>query len=322
MAEHTYVVVVTGLSGAGKSTALHALEDLGYYCIDNLPPPVVATTLDTLERGNVRRVALGLDVRVRALGDNIGSVIAQIMASTRRDVGIVFLDASDESLLRRFSGTRRPHPLSRVGEPGDSQAAPALLDGIRIERERLASLRATATHVVDTTQLSVHDLRRRIIADFGPGAGELPRMQTRIVSFGFKYGPPVDADLLFDVRFLKNPHFVDELRPLPGTSDPVRRYVLSDPETRELLEELERLLAFSLPRFEREGKSYLTIGVGCTGGRHRSVVMAVELARALGRRLGIRMDVVHRDVERASLEERRSDPDLIPLDMGGGGASR
>jgi RNase adapter protein RapZ len=302
MTERTLVVVVTGLSGAGKSTALHALEDLGFYCVDNLPPPVVATTLEALERGLVNRIALGIDVRLRSFLDGTGNVIRDI-ATAGREIVILFLDASDEALLRRFSGTRRPHPLSRVVVPGESRAPRAVLDGIGIERERLAGLRAKATVLIDTTRSSVHELRRRVISDFGPGAGEGPRMMTRIVSFGFKYGPPVDADLLFDVRFLKNPYFVEELRPYPGTAEPVRSYVLADPETAELLGQFEQLLAHCLPRFEREGKSHLTVGIGCTGGQHRSVVMAVELARALSKRLGVTIDVVHRDVERASSVE-------------------
>jgi UPF0042 nucleotide-binding protein len=317
-AERTLVVIVTGLSGAGKSTALRALEDLGFYCVDNLPPPVVVSTLDALERGRLHRIALGIDVRLRSFLDGISSVMRAI-ATPERELGILFLDASDEALLRRFSGTRRPHPLSTVAEPGKSLAATAVLDGIRIERERLAGLRATATALVDTTRLSVHELRRRVLLDFGR-VGETPRMLTRVVSFGFKYGPPVDADLIFDVRFLKNPHFVDELRPHPGTAEPVRRFVLGDPETGELLEQLRTLLEYCVPRFEREGKSYLTVGIGCTGGRHRSVVVAVELAAALAARLGTAIDVVHRDVERASLEERRSDPDLIGPGPKGGGA--
>jgi RNase adapter protein RapZ len=299
MTDRTLVVVVTGLSGAGKSTALHALEDLGFYCVDNMPPQVVATTLEALESGRVDRIALGIDVRVRSFLDGIADVIKQI-ATPSREIAVLFLDASDDALLRRFSGTRRPHPLSTVTTPGASQAAKAVLDGVGIERERLSGLRANATVLIDTTRLSVHELRRRVLSDFGPGAGEVPRMLTRVVSFGFKYGPPIDADLLFDVRFLSNPYFVEELKPYPGTAGPVRSYVLADPETAELLSRIEGLLAYCLPRFEREGKSYLTVGIGCTGGQHRSVVIAVELARALGSRLGTAIDVVHRDVERAS----------------------
>jgi len=305
--ERTLVVVVTGLSGAGKSTALHALEDLGFYCVDNLPPPVLLGTVEALERGGLRLHAFGMDVRVRSFLDNIGRVMEDL-AKPGRDLSVLFLDAADQTLLRRFSSTRRPHPLSTVVDPGDEQAASALLDGIRIERERVASLRARATRVLDTTALSVHDLRRSVLELFGPGAGRLPRLHTRFVSFGFKYGSPVDADLLFDVRFLENPYFVPHLKALPGTTAEVREFVLSNPATTELLDKLADLLAFTVPRYEREGKSYLTVGFGCTGGRHRSVVIAERLAELLGERLNAPIDVVHRDVEKASLEERPSNP--------------
>jgi len=310
----TLVVVVTGLSGAGKSTALHALEDLGFFCVDNMPPGVLPATLDVLERGELRRVAFGIDVRVRSFLDNIGSVIDGL-AGPDRDLAVLFLDASDPALLRRFSSTRRPHPLSTVVEPGGENAAPAVLDGIRIERERLAVLRARATRVLDTTSLSVHELRRAVIDLFGPGAGRVPRMHTRFVSFGFKYGAPVDADLLFDVRFLDNPFFVPELKALPGTDVRVRDFVLKNTETEAFVQKLNELLVFAIPRFEREGKSYLTVGFGCTGGRHRSVAVAEELATLLRRSLGFDIDVVHRDVDRVNLEER-------PERSGGTGGGR
>jgi UPF0042 nucleotide-binding protein len=305
--ERTLVVVVTGLSGAGKSTALHALEDLGFYCVDNLPPPVLLATVEALEQGGLHLLAFGMDVRVRSFLDNIGRVMEDL-AKPGRDLSVLFLDAADQTLLRRFSSTRRPHPLSTVVDPGDEQAASALLDGIRIERERVASLRARATRVLDTTSLSVHDLRHSVLELFGPGAGRLPRLRTRFVSFGFKYGSPVDADLLFDVRFLENPYFVPHLKALPGTTPEVRDFVLSNPATTELLDKLADLLAFTVPRYEREGKSYLTVGFGCTGGRHRSVVIADRLAELLGKRLSAPIDVVHRDVEKANLEERPSSP--------------
>jgi len=234
--------------------------------------------------------------------------VMEDLAKPGRDLSVLFLDAADQTLLRRFSSTRRPHPLSTLVHPGDEQAASALLDGIRIERERVASLRARATRVLDTTSMSVHDLRRSVLELFGPGAGRLPHLRTRFVSFGFKYGSPVDADLLFDVRFLENPYFVPELKALPGTSEEVRAFVLSNPATTELLEKLAGLLEFSVPRYEREGKSYLTVGFGCTGGRHRSVVIAERLAELLGERLNAPIDVVHRDVEKANLDERPSNP--------------
>jgi len=314
------VVVVTGLSGAGKSTAVHALEDLGFFCVDNLPTPVVEPTLEAFAAERVRRIALGIDVRVRSFLEDATRVLDRVKASGERELSVLFLDASDETLLRRFSSTRRPHPLSTTLEPGSEQAAMAVLDGIRIERELLAPLRARSTVVVDTTRLSVHDLRRRIVEHFGPGAGKGPRMHTRFVSFGFKYGAPVDADLLLDVRFLQNPFFVEELRDRPGTERAVIDYVLESPDTAEFLERTVTLLEFCLPRFEREGKSYLTVGIGCTGGRHRSVVIADLLAEELENRVDVKIDVVHRDVERVTLEGRGADSDLIEGVAKGGSA--
>jgi UPF0042 nucleotide-binding protein len=306
----TLVVVVTGLSGAGKSTAVHALEDLGFFCVDNLPTTVVEETLTAFASEHVLRIALGIDVRVRGFLDDATSVLERIPVASERDLSVLFLDASDEALLRRFSSTRRPHPLSTTLEPGGEQAAIAVLDGIRIERELLAPLRARATVVLDTTRLSVHELRRRIVDHFGPGAGA-PRMHTRIVSFGFKYGAPVDADLLFDVRFLQNPFFVPELSALPGTEEAVQDYVFSAPDAHEFLERTLGLLKFCLPRFEREGKSYLTVGIGCTGGRHRSVVLAERIKKDLERTEKLNIDVVHRDVERVTRDGAGTEPDLM-----------
>jgi len=305
----TLVVVVTGLSGAGKSTAVRALEDLGFFCVDNLPTPVMKNTLEAFAAVGVKRIALGIDVRVRSFLDDAAAALASLKVPGERELSVVFLDASDEALLRRFSSTRRPHPLSTTLEPGSEQAAGALLDGIRIERELLTPLRGRATLVIDTTRLSVHELRRQIIAHFGPGAGVGPRMHTRLVSFGFKFGTPVDADLLFDVRFLDNPHFVPELRELPGTTDAVKNYVLSQPDCGGFLERVESLLEFCLPRFEREGKSYLTVAVGCTGGRHRSVVIADELGARLKKGVGVVIDIVHRDVDRVRMTGSLADPD-------------
>lgn len=317
----TLVVVVTGLSGAGKSTALHALEDLGFFCIDNLPTAVALPTLEACEQGGVARVALGLDVRVRAFFEHVGEVMDAVRAGGRRELAVLFLDASDEALLRRFSSTRRPHPLSTAATAGSERAAPAVLDGIRIERERLASLRARATIVIDTTRLDVHGLRRRIIEELGPGAGARPRLRPRVVSFGFKYGAPVDADLVLDVRFLRNPYFVEALKERPGTEAEVRDYVLGDPDSTGFLDRAGALLVFSVPRYEREGKSYLTIAVGCTGGRHRSVVIAELLAERLAGELGLEVEVVHRDVDRATLEDRHSEPELIGAGPRDGGSN-
>jgi UPF0042 nucleotide-binding protein len=298
----TSVVVVTGMSGAGKSTALHALEDLGFFCVDNLPPAVLPSTIEALEQGNLRRLAFGIDVRVRRLLDDIGRVMDAIVEPGRA-LSALFLDASDAALFRRFSSTRRPHPLATQERESGAESASDVLEAIRLERGRLAPLRARSTLILDTTTLSVHDLRRAVFDAFGTSAGGAPRMRTRLVSFGFKYGAPLDADLVFDVRFLENPFFVPELKALPGTDARVRDYVLEREESRELLQKMADLLAFSIPRFEREGKSYLTIAVGCTGGRHRSVAIALELAQSLSAELARDIDVVHRDVEKVKLEE-------------------
>jgi len=287
------VVVITGLSGAGKSTALRTLEDLGFFCVDNLPTALAPQVVELCERANMRRVALGMDVRVREFLGEIGSVIETIERAGWGRVELVFCDASDEALLRRFNETRRPHPLNTAGD-----GALAVLDGVRIERERLAPLRARATRVIDTTNLSVHELRRDVITQFGPASGGAPRMVTRFVSFGFKYGPPVDADVVLDVRFLENPYFVRELKELPGTDPRVESFVLGNDETKEFLAKAKDLLAFTLPRCEREGKSYLTVAIGCTGGRHRSVVVTSALAKTLAAELDVRIVVLHRDVGR------------------------
>jgi UPF0042 nucleotide-binding protein len=306
------VVVVTGLSGAGKSQALHTLEDLGFFCVDNLPTVLAPEAVALCERGGMTRLALGIDVRVRAFLGEVGKVLQRLEADGQRDVQVLFLDASDERLLHRFSESRRPHPLS--AESGH-EGALAVLDGVRVERERLAPLRAGATRIIDTTNTSVHELRRILIAHFGPASGGGPRMVTRIVSFGFKYGTPVDADVVLDVRFLDNPYFVPELKPLTGLDEPVARHVLAAPETREFLQRTRDLLEYVLPKYEREGKSYLTIAIGCTGGRHRSVTVAEALARDLSVATGAPITVLHRDTHRGDLGppnervERPSSPD-------------
>ncbi len=286
----TQIIVVSGLSGAGKSTALHTLEDLGFFCIDNLPTVLAAETARACESGGIERIALGIDVRVGAFLGSFGEMLEALRADPSRTISVLFLDAADEAILRRFSETRRPHPLNMI----EGTSALALLDGIRMERERLASLRGRADIVLDTTRSSVHELRRQVIDRLGPASGTAPRMQTRILSFGFKYGPPVDADIILDVRFIENPYFVPNLKALPGTDRQVADFVLNRDDTKEFLDKAEALLGFTLPRYEKEGKSYLTIGIGCTGGRHRSVAISEELGRRLGK-LG-HVTVAHRDL--------------------------
>lgn len=293
------LVIVTGLSGAGKSTVLAAFEDLGFYCVDSLPTPIVRGTLDVLRTKGVLRIALGIDVRVGGFLAEATEIIDTLHSTGAWPLTVFFLDASDEALLRRFSSTRRPHPLSLV-QASESSRAQALLDGILRERALLAPLKERAGVIWDSSALTVHELRARVLEQFGTG-GRVPSLMTSVVSFGFKYGVPIDADMLFDVRFLENPFFIEELREATGLDPAVSDFVQQSPGAGAFLERVVALLEFCLPRFEAERKSYLTIGVGCTGGQHRSVVIAEAIAQAL--RSGSRMiKVVHRDIRRAAVE--------------------
>ncbi|MBN8611279.1 MAG: RNase adapter RapZ [Deltaproteobacteria bacterium] len=289
-----HVVVVTGMSGAGRSSALRVLEDLGFYCVDNLPPQLAPELLRLFDEseasklllgGAVRQIGLGIDVRTGAFLESAGELLDRVRDSGH-EVDVLFLDCADDALVRRYSETRRPHPLAPGGD---------VMAAISRERDQLSTLRQRATHVIDTSRLSVHELRRALVEYVGraaPGAS----MRVRVVSFGFKYGLPVDADLVFDVRFLDNPHFVPHLRPQTGLDAPVRDYVLGSEETKELVSDVLTLLGHTLPRYEREGKAYLTVAIGCTGGRHRSVAIAEHIAERLR---GTREIVVaHRDITR------------------------
>jgi UPF0042 nucleotide-binding protein len=282
------IVVVTGMSGAGKSTALRALEDLGYFCVDNLPVPMVAELVSKAEtRPDILRVALGMDARGRVFGEGAAE-LRGVLEARGYDVSVLVLDATDEALVRRFSESRRPHPLA---------AGRGVVDGIADEREALWQIRAQADRVVDTTLLSVHELRRLLQDHYG-GERLGTSLAVRLISFGFRFGIPADADMVLDVRFLPNPHFVRELRPRSGLDDDVAAFVLSHAESEEFLVRAVDFLSFLLPFYRREGKSYLTLAVGCTGGRHRSVA----LVEALATRLAIpdAMSVTHRDVFRLS----------------------
>ena len=287
MSAPRHIIVVTGLSGAGRSTALRVLEDAGFFCVDNLPPGLASALIGLVDReGKLERIGLGIDVRTGAFLSGAEETLSELEALGHR-VQVIFLDCADDVLVRRFSETRRPHALSRSGD---------LHGAISRERERLSGLRARADVVVDTTEYSVHDLRRRLIEYVERDPGR-PSMVVRLLSFGFKYGIPVDADLVFDLRFLPNPHFVDALRPKTGMDPEVSTYVMKAPETQELLGHLRPLLDYLIPQYALEGKAYLTVAVGCTGGRHRSVAMAEELRHQLG---GPHEVVVsHRDAQRA-----------------------
>ena len=286
MSTRPHIVVVTGLSGAGRSTALRVLEDAGFFCVDNLPPGLAPALIGLVDReGKLERIGLGIDVRTGAFLSGAEETLSELEELGHR-VQVIFLDCADDVLVRRFSETRRPHALSRTGD---------LQGAISRERERLAGLRARADIVIDTTDFSVHDLRHRLIDYIGRDPNR-PSMVVRLLSFGFKYGVPVDADLVFDLRFLPNPHFVDALRPKTGLDPEVSAYVMNAPETQQLLGHLQPLLDFALPQYAREGKAYLTVALGCTGGRHRSVAMAEELGRQLGG--GHEVVVSHRDAQR------------------------
>ncbi len=281
------LVAVTGLSGAGRSTALRALEDLGHFCVDNIPPALIPQLMQLLTAGeHLNRVAVGIDVRTGGFFEEAGALFDSLRGAGHT-VDLVFLECQDAELVRRFSETRRAHPLA----PGGN-----LFDAITLERERLSPLRARANLIIDTTGFTPHDLRRAMVDHIA--RGKRSHMVTRVVSFGFKYGVPVDSDLVFDLRYLQNPHFVPQLRPKTGLDKEVADFVLAAPEASELLEDVGKLMLKLLPRYEREGKSYLTIALGCTGGKHRSVALAEALAEVL--RGSGEIVVEHRDMKRSS----------------------
>jgi RNase adapter protein RapZ len=282
------VVILTGVSGSGKSTALRALEDAGFYCVDNLPILFLEKLLELSGHtaGEVSRIALVVDAREGRFLSEAPRIIQEVREKGS-DVQVLFLDASDESLVRRYSETRRRHPLA-----GDSGTVP---DGIAAERQALADLKAIADEVIDTTPLNVHELKRLVTRRFF--GGESARLGVTLVSFGFRYGIPTHADMVLDVRFLPNPYFVPELKPYPGTDPRVSEFVLAQPDAKAFLERLVDLCGFLLPRYRAEGKSYLTLAIGCTGGKHRSVALSAVLASRLEAG-GQPVRLWHRDVDK------------------------
>ncbi len=281
-------IVVTGLSGAGKSQAIRALEDLGYFCVDNLPTQLIPTLASLSRRSpELPKVAIVIDVREGSFLRQFPGVWAKLKATAGLDPLLIFLEASHEALVRRFSETRRPHPLAH-GRP--------VVEGLRTERRQMQKIRDLADEIVDTTQLTVHQLRERFL-EFSEARTKRQKLLVTLLSFGFKHGLPVDADLVFDVRFLPNPHFVDRLRPKTGRDADVVRFLERQPITGEFLDKLRDLLTFLVPQYVREGKSYLTIAIGCTGGRHRSVMVAEAMAAPLRALKGVGVQVRHRDVE-------------------------
>jgi len=283
------LVIISGLSGSGKTHAIKCLEDLGCFCVDNLPPSLLPkfAELCVQRDGEVKNVALGIDIRERGFLSDLFSNLDRLK-SLGYSVELVFLEARDEVLVRRFSESRRPHPLLPQSP---------VLEGVRLERERLLELRRRADRILDTSDLSVHELKD-LLARHYQQQGQRRRLTISLISFGFKFGVPYDIDLLFDVRFLRNPNFVADLKPLNGEDPRVRSYVLDDDETVTFIGLLDGLFKFLIPLFERERRSYLSIAIGCTGGRHRSVAVASRLREAFAD-LGYEVTLVHRDLQKS-----------------------
>lgn len=284
----TPFIVLTGLSGSGKSQAIRALEDLGYFCVDNLPTTLIPTLAKlSIRGGDIEKVAIVVDVREGNFLSSFPKIFKRLRGMRGLNPVLIFLEASDSTLVRRFSETRRPHPLA----PGRSAS-----EGIREERQRLTIIREMADEIVDTSDMTVHELRH-----FFMGLSR-DRSKARLVvtflSFGFKHGLPVDADLVFDVRCLPNPHFVPALRRRTGRDRAVAQFLEKDPATREFIQKLEDYVRFVIPHYVAEGKTYLTVAIGCTGGRHRSVAIAERLRKALAAVEGARVRVRHRDIAR------------------------
>ncbi|HXO04648.1 MAG TPA: RNase adapter RapZ [Candidatus Sulfotelmatobacter sp.] len=282
-----HLVLLTGLSGSGKGSVLNTFEDLGFYCVDNLPVALIPKFSELyVEGGEIERAALLVDAREGEQIDKLPGIYRQLV--NEHPATLVFIEASDEALMRRFSETRRPHPLGRGG---------SIAEGIREERRRMAPIRRLANVVIDTTKFNVHELRQFIIDRF-QNPGRRPLLVS-VVSFGYRYGIPAEADLVFDVRFLPNPHFVPRLRPFSGKDPRVARYIRSFPQTGEFLRRIESLLLYLIPHYIQEGKSYLTVALGCTGGRHRSVALAEIIKRAVKKK-GYSAKVVHRDLDKTA----------------------
>lgn len=281
------LVIVTGTSGSGKTQALKCLEDLGFFCVDNLPPALFQkfTELCLQPEKDVKKVALGIDIRERAFFDDLFGNL-DTLNQDGCQVELLFLEAKDDVLIRRFSESRRPHPLLPQRP---------VIEGIQLERERLKGLRDKANHIVDTSEFSVHDLKAWMIKQYRERI-QGQNLRINLLSFGYKFGVPIDVDLVFDVRFLKNPHFVPNLQPLTGEHSEIQAFVLETTEGVKFLKHVKELLSFLLPLFEREHRSYLTIAFGCTGGRHRSVAIALRMKEEL-KGLGYEATLRHREIQ-------------------------
>lgn len=280
------MVVVTGLSGSGRSAALKAFEDIGFYCVDNLPLVLLPDFVDFAQLSEEAvRSAIGIDIREKDFPERFPDLYRNLN-NRGSAIEMLFLDASDQTLVRRFSETRRPHPLAR--------GTAALIDGIRKERAALGEVKKLADRIIDTSDYTVHDLRQAIERHYARGDADRPLVIT-LITFGYKYGVPYEIDLMFDLRFLPNPHFVPELKEYTGEDARVREYVMAGGDSAEFIALLDQFLEYLLPRYRREGKSYLTIGFGCTGGRHRSVAVAITIAERLLQR-GYEVNLKHRDI--------------------------
>jgi len=283
------LVIITGMSGAGKTIAVQCLEDLGYFCVDNLPPVLIPKFAELIEqsRGNIEKVALVIDLRGREFFTALNEALVELQANTTIRYEILFLDATDSVLVQRYKESRRRHPLAKSGSP---------LDGILQERKLLEELKGMATQVIDTSNMKPAQLKMAITSRFSQS--ERSRINVNIISFGFKYGIPIDADLIFDVRFLPNPHYIDHLRPKTGQDQEVYDYVMRWNETQVFLTKLLDLIQYLIPQYVKEGKSQVVIGIGCTGGKHRSVAIAEYLCKMIGSGELETAHVTHRDAAR------------------------
>jgi RNase adapter protein RapZ len=281
------IVIITGMSGAGKTVAIQSFEDLGFFCVDNLPPTLLPKFLELMkESGNkMNKVALVMDLRGREFFDHLFKALDDLVESSWVTPQILFLEADDETLVRRYKETRRKHPLAQEGLP---------LEGIQNERDLLADLKGRAQIIYNTSQKKPRELREKILTQFS--ANNKTIFTVNVVSFGFKHGIPIDADLVFDVRFLPNPHYIDHMRPLTGMDEEVSSYVLKWSETQKFLEKVTDLLSFMLPHYKREGKAQLVIAIGCTGGQHRSVALAEAIGHFYDK--DFNTQISHRDIEK------------------------
>lgn len=281
------VVIVSGLSGAGKTVALRALEDSGFFCVDNLPVTLIEAFLSTIDSGKVTNVGIGVDIRAASLPGNASHIIKAIRE--QRNLELLFLEADADVLIRRFKETRRPHPMATI------KNGLGIEDAVEEEKIQLMPLRQTADRIFDTSRYTPHRLRHMITSSYDHSEA-VQKLNLTIISFGYKYGIPSNADLLFDVRFLINPYFIPELKSLTGLDKKVADYVLSSSDAKELLTRIENLFDFLIPHYISEGRVYLSIGIGCTGGMHRSPVIAEEIAKYMKGRFEIEASVIHRDI--------------------------